>query len=166
MARNCLSCGAKLYEGAQFCAKCGKNVSDQTIQPTQIQGNIPLQRSDRIRSKHIAIIAGIVVAIIVVAIVLLVFLGGNYSFIGKWRVRYSIGGPEVIWTVYDNGSVLQEYDSYSIWGHWEQIGDQVCGYWEPYPNDYRCIAIEYSDGGNKIIAYYQGVLFGTATRIE
>lgn len=164
MTKKCPSCEAELMEGAKFCIKCGANAEIPPSTSTQPQTFQPMARPRNINKKIIAI-AIIVSIIIVVAIVLLVILGGNYSFIGKWSVRYTLGGPEIIWTVYDNGSVLQEYDSYSTWGHWEQIGDQVCGYWEPYLYDYRCITIEYSDGGNKIIAYYQGVVFGTATRI-
>ena len=167
MPSYCQNCGAELIKNEQFCAKSGKNVSEQPLQPSQPQDYNPLEQQPRkFSSKHLAIIAVIVVVIIVISIVLLVLLGGNNSFIGKWEVRYSSGGPEVIWTVYENGSVLQEHDSYTIWGLWEQKGNQVCGYWEPNPYDYRCFTIEYSDGGNKITAYYQGMLFGTATRIE
>ncbi|MHA2366963.1 MAG: zinc-ribbon domain-containing protein [Candidatus Hodarchaeales archaeon] len=170
MSEYCSSCGAKLIEGSQFCSSCGKNINEPPMMQTRSQSYVPIpKKSQGLNTKLLALIATAVVVIIVIAVVLLVFLGGNNSsnnnFIGKWRVQ-SEYGSEVIWTVYENGSVLQELSYYSVWGHWEQVGDQVCGYWEPDPYDYRCFTIEYSDGGNKITAYYQGEFFATATRIS
>ena len=161
----CTNCGAKLPEGSQFCLSCGKYINEPAMITPQSQGYAPIIKSQILNKKILAIIATAIVVIIIIAIVLLVLLGSNYSFIGKWRIQ-TYGGPEVIWTVYENGSVLQEYSYNKIWGHWEQIGDQVCGYWDPYTDDYRCFTLEFSDDGNKITVFYQGQLFGTAIRID
>lgn len=169
IGKNCLKCGAELTEGAKFCIKCGANVKTPPSTSTQPQTYQPIAYHGNINKKIIPIIAIIVTIIIVVAIVILVTLSDTNSFIGKWSIQTATGGPSVIWTVYKNNSVKQEYNyggqTYIIWGYWEVTGEQVCGYWENDPSDYRCIKIEYSQGGNRLTGYYNGELFFSATRI-
>lgn len=169
MPSHCPSCGASLPNGAQFCISCGRSISDipDTGKPAHLY--TPTQLPRKINPKTIAIIGSIVVAIIIVIILVFVLLGSNNSFIGKWSVQPATGEQPVTWTVYEDNSVKQEYtyfgETYTIWGYWEVKGEQVCGYWESDPSDYRCIRIEYSEGGNRITGYYNEELYFTGTRI-
>ena len=163
MAKHCPSCGAELTEGAKFCLKCGANVEMSPSTSTQPQTYQPMTHPRNINQKMIAIF--FIIIIIVIAVLLIVFLSGNNSFVGKWEVQYTGGGPEMIWVVNSDGTVIAEYNGNSISGTWEMNGDVVCGYWETNPDDYRCFTIEFSNGGNTLKAYYQGELEYIATRI-
>jgi hypothetical protein len=169
MLDKCPSCGADLLKDSEFCIKCGNKILNQPQQFSQQQTYSPMGPLQKISTKQLAIIAIAVVAIVIVMVLIFVMIGGSSSLVGKWRVQDPSGGNTMIWTVYSNNTVKQEYayngGTYAIWGYWELEGSQICGYWETDPSDYRCFELKFSDGGNRISCYYNNQLFFTGTRI-
>jgi len=154
MPKYCMSCGAELPEGTQFCTGCGTKVEQTPQQP------MPIQALKKSKTKLIAIIAIIVVAIIVVAVLFLVVLGNDTSkFTGTWTVEYLVGStnPNLEWTFNQNGTLKSEQPGYNpIWSSYELSGGRVCFKSNEYTY-YHCYDYEFSDNGNKLTLSARGI---------